>query len=64
MTREDGRWCLIGVILGLWVAYGTMQKGGFVFDAPVVSRAAANVLGSVISALILGRIIRLFRKSS
>lgn len=64
MKQSDVRWCLVGVIFGLWVAYGTLQKSGFLLEAPIISRAIGNVIGTTIVMFVVGRIISRFRKPS
>lgn len=61
MSRRDFGWILVGILSGLWTAYGTLASGGFEFSSPSVSRAIANVFGAVLFMFVIGRIVQRFR---
>lgn len=64
MNRNDVRWAIAGALVGLWTAYGTLAKGGFQMEAPLIARAIANVLGGTAFMLVVSRIVKALSKTA
>lgn len=63
MTRYDLYWCLGGLVPGLIIAYGTMQRARFGYSSFEMGEVTGNVLGPVLLAFAIGRLVRRLRRS-
>jgi len=62
MTRYDLYWCLGGLIPGLIIAYGTMHRAGFSYSSFEMGQLTGNVVGPVLLAFVIGRVVRRLSK--
>lgn len=64
MTRYDLYWCLGGLIPGLLIAYGNMQRMGSSYSSFELGQLTGNVLGPVLLAFVIGRLVRRLSRRS
>ncbi len=62
MTKQDLYWSLGGLVLGLGIAANTLQQKGYTGGSFDMGRLTGNVVGGVLIAFIVGRIVRHFSK--